>query len=176
LGSKLQQAQRFHGDTSGEVPLKSGELHYVSIPGSLIEERAGQRTFVGGSQGISIPIGTIGGRGIRYRFARMKGHVVQAPAVATVIDEGTIVVTNQRVVFEGLRQTRECLFAKLAGTTALNAATYLDMAVRARPASTGPAKPLAAAPPHKPCGDYYLTLKDPMLRRPPEFAVRLRDS
>jgi hypothetical protein len=115
LEEMLAQAQQFHGDSSSEILLKSGERQYVAIAGSVVEDRAGQRTFVGGSQGVSIPIGSIGGRSVRYRVGRMKGHVVQAPPVATAIDQGRIIVTNQRVVFQGIKQTRECLFAKLVG-------------------------------------------------------------
>ena len=130
----LQHAQQFRGDLSGDVLLKSDELHYVSIPGSLIEDRAGQRTFVGGSQGISIPIGTIGGRSIRYRVGKMKGHVVQAPSVATVIDQGTIAVTNRRIVFVGVKQTRECLFAKLVGYEHLDVGdTVISVSNRQKP-------------------------------------------
>ena len=39
--------------------------------------------------------------------------------------------------------------------------------------TTARAKPSAAAPPRKPCNDYYSSQKNPMLQRPPEFAVPL---
>ena len=134
LEQMLQHAQQFHGESSNEVLLKSGELQYVSIPGGIIEDRAGQRTFVAGSQGISFPIGTIGGRSVRYRVGKMKGHVVQAPPVATMIDQGKIIVTNQRVVFEGPKQTRECLFTKLVGYEHLDVGdTVISVSNRQKP-------------------------------------------
>lgn len=134
LEGMLQHAQQFHGESSNAVLLKSGEMQYVSIPGSIVEDRAGQRTFVGGSQGISFPIGAIGGRTVRYRVGKMKGHVVQAPAVATVIDQGKIVVTNQRVVFEGVKQTRESLFTKLVGYEHLDVGdTVISVSNRQKP-------------------------------------------
>lgn len=111
----LTQAQQFHGRESNEILLKKGELLYASIPGGIIEDRAGKREFVAGHQGVSLPIGKIGGRSVRYYVGQTKGHAVQAPPVATLIDTGRIVITNQRVVFQGLKQTRESLFTKLVG-------------------------------------------------------------
>jgi hypothetical protein len=33
----------------------------------------------------------------------------------TLIDSGTVFITNKRVVFQGMKQTRECAFSKLIG-------------------------------------------------------------
>ena len=95
------------------VLLKPGEQQWYVTAGSLIDEVAGQKTWVSGSQGMSIPIGKIGGRSIRYYAGRSKGHSVQAPAHDAVVDTGTIVITSTRVVFLGKKQTKEFLFAKL---------------------------------------------------------------
>jgi hypothetical protein len=52
-------------------------------------------------------------------FAGMAGSAliedrrVQGATTATAIDTGTVYVTNMRVIFQGTRQTRECLFSKL---------------------------------------------------------------
>jgi hypothetical protein len=40
---------------------------------------------------------------------------VQGVPTPTAIDQGTLFVTNERVVFQGTKQTRECLFDKLIG-------------------------------------------------------------
>ena len=61
------------------------------------------------------PIATIGGRPVRYRVGASKGHFVQGTPSPTAIDTGTTYVTDQRVVFRGGKQTRECAFAKLVG-------------------------------------------------------------
>lgn len=112
----LELANTFTGDTDGSVMLKAGEFVFATVTdASLIEDRAGQSQFVGRSQGFSIPVGSIGGHSVRYRVGAMKGHSVAAPPVATAIDHGTVYVTNQRVIFEGGKQTRECLFTKLVG-------------------------------------------------------------
>lgn len=40
---------------------------------------------------------------------------MQGAPTPTAIDTGTVFVTNQRVIFQGAKQTRECAFAKLIG-------------------------------------------------------------
>jgi hypothetical protein len=40
---------------------------------------------------------------------------VQGTPVLTIIDQGTVFVTNRRVVFTGVKQTRQCEYAKLIG-------------------------------------------------------------
>jgi len=50
--------------------------------------------------------------------------------------------------------------------------THPDDSSRWPPSSTtGPAKPWAASPPHKPCNAYCWTPNHPSLRQPPEFAL-----
>jgi hypothetical protein len=96
--------------------LHADEAVYASVAGaSLIEDRRGRGHYVGGSAGISIPVATIGGHAVRYHLGATRGHYEQAPPVPTAIDQGTVFVTNQRVVFQGTHQTRECLFSKLIG-------------------------------------------------------------
>ena len=104
--------------TSEGLMLKPGESLYATVnQASLVEERAGQGHFVAGSQGLSIPIGSLGGHQVRYRVGTTRGHYVAAPPVPTAIDTGTVYVTDQRVVFTGSHQTRECAYAKLLSTT-----------------------------------------------------------
>ena len=109
-------AKNFPGAFSDEIMLKSGEALFFKITGTaLVEERRGQGHYQGSSSGVSIPIGSLHGRSVRYRVGANRGHYVQGAPVLTAIDTGTVFITNQRVVFAGTRQTRECLFAKLIG-------------------------------------------------------------
>ncbi len=57
----------------------------------------------------------VGGRSVRYRVGASKGHYAQGASTPTAIDVGTVFITNQRVIFQGNKQTRECAFAKLIG-------------------------------------------------------------
>jgi hypothetical protein len=112
----LQLAEQFDGVASDEIMLGAGEGLFYTITGaSLIEERRGRGHYEGGSTGVSIPMGSIGGRSVRYRVGATRGHYVQGEPTPTAIDTGTIYVTNKRVVFQGRNQTRECDYAKLIG-------------------------------------------------------------
>lgn len=112
----LALAQGFNGEGSTELMLKPGEAVFAAVSSaSLIEERRGAGHYTGASSGVSIPIGSVGGHAVRYHVGATRGHYVQAPPVPTSIDQGTVYVTNQRVVFQGGRQSRECAFAKLIG-------------------------------------------------------------
>jgi hypothetical protein len=78
------------------VTTKKGERAWLTVPSSLA--RLATRTqWVGGSQGVSFPIGHTG---IRYRVGSFRGHPVEATSITTV-DTGDLVLTNQRLVFIG---------------------------------------------------------------------------
>lgn len=112
----LALAQGFNGESTAQLMLKAGEAVYATVTNAaLVEERRGAGHYTGASSGVSIPIGSLGGHAVRYHVGATRGHYVQAPPVPTAIDHGTVFVTNQRVVFQGRRQTRECAFAKLIG-------------------------------------------------------------
>lgn len=113
---RLTLAETYRGEQSTQMILKAGEAVFAAITGaSLIEDRRGPGEWSGSSSGFSVPIGSIGGRSIRYRTGSSRGHYVQGTPVPTPIDTGTLYVTNQRIVFRGLKQTRECRFDKLIG-------------------------------------------------------------
>ncbi len=112
----LALAQTYSGEASNGIMLKRGEAVFALITGAgLIEDRRGAGQWQGRSSGVSFPIGSIGGRSIRYRVGSSRGHFVQGAPVPTAIDLGTVYVTNQRVVFQGAKQTRECRFDKMVG-------------------------------------------------------------
>jgi hypothetical protein len=112
----IHLAESFAGDTSATILLKAGETVFATVNGaSLIEDRRGAGHWEGHSSGVSVPVGSIGGHAVRYHVGASRGHYVQGSPTATAVDTGTVFVTNQRVIFQGARQTRECLFAKLVG-------------------------------------------------------------
>ncbi len=112
----LDVAQNFDGTGAENILLKKGEAVFYKVTGvALIEDRRGPGHYGGRSQGVSIPIGSLGGRTVRYRVGVNKGHFVQGTPIATAIDTGSCFITNQRVIFQGGKQTRECAFAKLVG-------------------------------------------------------------
>jgi hypothetical protein len=113
--SLLATATSGGGDAEGLV-LHRGEVCYGVLQScSLVEERRGQGHYVGGSTGVSIPIGSLGGRSVRYRVGASRGHYVQGTPTPTAVATGTAYFTNQRIVFTSASQTRECAFSKLVG-------------------------------------------------------------
>lgn len=114
----LELARSFNGSSSSDLALKSGEAVYASVSStSLIEQRQGKGHYEGASAGVSVPIGTVHGQPVRYRVGANRGHFVAGSPIDTAIDTGTVWVTNQRVIFQGAHQTRECDFVKLLGVT-----------------------------------------------------------
>ena len=112
----LTIAQTYEGEGSSEILLSPGEVLFCKVTGAaLIEERRGAGHYQGRSQGVSVPVASIGGRSIRYHIGANKGTFVQGTPVSTAIDTGSVFITSKRVIFQGANQTRECLFAKLIG-------------------------------------------------------------
>ena len=112
----IDTARTFAGTTADGVLLGPGETAFLQIADTeLVEERRGRGTYVGHSQGVSLPVARVGGRQIRYRVGATRGHYVQGEPTPTAVDTGTTTITSSRVVFRGAAQTRECAFAKLIG-------------------------------------------------------------
>jgi hypothetical protein len=110
----VDTARTYTGATDPGLLTGPGETVYLRVDDAqLVEERRGRGTYVGHSQGVSVPVARIGGRQIRYRVGASRGHYVQGEPVATAIDTGTAFVTSSRVVFRGTAQTRECAYTKL---------------------------------------------------------------
>lgn len=101
-------------DPDGLIPLmlKAGEQVFTIAQGAgLVEPRRLPGQWVGRSQGVSVRIA----KGLTYRVGANRGTYQQGAEVPTAIDFGTITVTNQRVVFQGAKQTREWLYSKMLG-------------------------------------------------------------
>ncbi len=112
----LDTAKTSTGSGADSIMLKPGEAVFAKVTNTaLVEDRKGPGHYQGHSQGVSIPIAKVGGRSIRYRVGVNKGHYVSGTPTPTAIDTGTTFITNQRVIFQGGEQTRECAFAKLIG-------------------------------------------------------------
>lgn len=114
LAELVHLAEAFQGTSSDDLMLRPGEAVFYKVTGAaLVEERRGAAQWKGHSHGLSIPVGSVHGRSIRYRVGSTKGHLVQGATVPTAIDRGNFFITNQRTIFQGGKQTRECEFAKL---------------------------------------------------------------
>jgi hypothetical protein len=88
--------------------LKRGEQAYVSVSSRLARRRT-RIHYVGGSQGLSFPIGHTG---IRYRVGTFRGQPVQQQYLGQV-DTGTLVLTNQRLAFIGTSKSAAVPITKI---------------------------------------------------------------
>jgi hypothetical protein len=131
----LALAQTFAGEPTTELLLHRGEALIGKVTNvALIEERKGPGRWQGRSSGVSVPVASLGGHAVRYHVGASRGHYVQGTPHPTAIDTGTVFITNQRLVFEGQAQTRECAFAKLLGYQhGADGSTTLSVSNRQRP-------------------------------------------
>lgn len=114
LAQALDLAQAGGISDQSEIPLqlKKGEQAFVAIRGvALVEPRRLPGQWVGRSQGVSFRIA----KGVSYRVGASRGTYQQGAEVPTPIDNGTATITNRRVVFQGMKQSREWQFSKLLG-------------------------------------------------------------
>ena len=124
LGERLLKAVEACRDGSNavsvEMVLKKGEHSIWSGPAGLIETRKTAGGYVGKSRGVSIPIGHTG---LRYRVGASSGTFVPGKEYQSVVDSGTVTLSNQRVVFTGQKESREWSFSKWLGADANSSET-----------------------------------------------------
>ena len=108
----LEETRDFTGATDTALILKKGELAYQTLNGAgLIEPRRLPGSWQGRSSGYSFHVA----KGVNYRIGASRGTYKQGDEVPQIIDVGTITITNQRVVFQGTKASREWAYAKLLG-------------------------------------------------------------
>ena len=77
---------------------------------SLVEMRSRKRTYKGTSHGLSIRVA----KGVYYRPSKHSGAISETVDEWAVLDDdGALAISNQRVVYTGMRFSREFLFSKL---------------------------------------------------------------
>src|SRR3954449_9992434 len=101
LGKMINSARSYRGmpDAGGSsIVLKKNERVFFFLPAvSLVEVQRGPGHYMGGYSGFSFRIT----KGIRYNVGGSRGTYVQGAEQLKVTDEGSVTVTNQRVVFVG---------------------------------------------------------------------------
>ena len=113
--------------------MKKGEFALWSGPAAYHESRRQAGTYVGRSSGVSIPIGG----GIRYRTGAMKGTFVPGPETQQTIDQGTVLMTTARLIFNGSNRSQEWSFAKWTGAEASSDETNYMFHVSNRQKASG---------------------------------------
>lgn len=88
---------------------QKGEHTLWSATGVFHETGRTASTYVGGSSGVSIPVGG----GIRFRVGAMKGQVIPGEELQVDKDQGVVMLTTERLIFTGPIKTHEWNFDKL---------------------------------------------------------------
>ena len=119
-----------YGAAEVESPLilKRGEKAAMVMPATFARKQS-RRQWVGGSQGLSFPIGHTG---IRYRVGSFHGHPIEQQFLAH-LDAGQLVVTNQRIAFIGPLKSTTIPLAKLLHVECYSDAVAVFMEGRENP-------------------------------------------
>ncbi|MDA8026441.1 MAG: hypothetical protein M0T78_07885 [Actinomycetota bacterium] len=92
--------------TNNTLNLQKGEGVYIQVHNvSLLGDVKSAGHYVSGHQGISIPIGSLGGRSVRYNVGRSKGHYEAGATHEAGVDTGQFYITNTRIIFVGTKKT-----------------------------------------------------------------------
>jgi len=99
--------------------LKKGEISIWTGHAVLHEARKGAGHFEGQSNGMSFRIA----KGVTYRVGATRGTYVSGPETQTILDNGIVLLTNNRLLFTGTNQTKEWAFEKWLGAECNEAQT-----------------------------------------------------
>lgn len=99
---------------SNQTIQKKGEIVLWTAQGQFHEAGRGAGSFQGSSQGFSIPVVA----GIRYRVGATRGTYVSGDPIQKYAEVGDVVLTTDRVLFNGMFNTKEWAFAKWNGAAA----------------------------------------------------------
>jgi len=107
---------------------KRGEHTLWSATGIFHETGRTPSSYVGGSSGVSIPVGA----GIRFRVGAMRGQVIPGEELQMDKDQGVVMLTTDRLIFTGPIKTQQWDFDKLlmASTTDDESDYFLNVSNR----------------------------------------------
>ena len=107
--------------TNNTLNLQKGEGVYIQVHKvSLLGDVKSAGHYVSGYQGVSIPIGSLGGRTIRYKVGRSKGHYVAGTTHEATVDTGELYITNARIVYAGNKKTTVIPLSTVVSANVLN--------------------------------------------------------
>jgi hypothetical protein len=93
---------------------KAGEIVLWTAKGQFHEAGRGAGTYQSSSQGFSIPVVA----GIRYRVGATRGTYVSGDPIQKYGEVGDVILTTNRVLFNGMFNTKEWAFSKWNGAAA----------------------------------------------------------
>ena len=107
---------------------KPGERTLWSATGVFHETGRTPSSYVGGSGGVSIPVGG----GVRFRVGAMRGQVITGEELQMDKEQGVVMLTTERLIFTGPIKTQEWNFDKLLqiSTTADESDYFINVSNR----------------------------------------------
>jgi len=111
VAKAFELAAKGEDSADNETVQKDGEIVLWRGKGQFHEAGRGAGQFVGASQGISVPVVA----GIRYRVGATRGTYVSGDPIQKYGEVGDVFLTTQRVLFNGMFNTKEWLFSKWNG-------------------------------------------------------------
>jgi hypothetical protein len=99
---------------SNQTIQKAGEIVLWTAQGQFHEAGRGAGQYSATSQGLSIPVVA----GIRYRVGATRGTYVSGDPIQKYGEVGDVILTTNRVLFNGMFNTKEWLFSKWNGAAA----------------------------------------------------------
>ena len=112
--SAFELAAKGEDAVSNLTVQKDGEVVLWRGQGQFHQAARGAGQYVGSSQGFSIPVVA----GIRYRVGATRGTYVSGDPVQKYAEVGDVVLTTQRLMFNGMFNTKEWIFSKWNGAAA----------------------------------------------------------
>jgi hypothetical protein len=112
---------------------KAGEIVLWRGQGQFHEAGRTAGHYEGSSQGISIPVVA----GIRYRVGAMRGSFVPGNEIQVYKEVGDVVLTTDRLMFNGMMNTKEWAFSKWNGAATSNDETDFIFHVSNRQKTSG---------------------------------------
>ena len=113
---------------------QKGEKAYFKLDNvSLTEWRSTGSTYQGGSQGVSFRIA----KGVSYRVGQSRGTLTKNPEQLQVVDQGSAIFTDKRIVFAGTKSNREWDFSKMVNVDVGTNGIYVNIAVSNRQKISG---------------------------------------
>lgn len=103
------EASKGEDAVSNTLTQKAGERTLWQAPAIFHEAGRTPSQYVGGSSGVSIPIGG----GIRFRVGAMRGQVIPGEELQMDKDEGIALLTTDRLIFVGSIKSQQWDFDKL---------------------------------------------------------------
>ncbi len=100
--------------------LQDNEIAHFVIQANLVEEKVINRTYQGGSSGLSFRVAS----GVTFRVGRQRGTMVSQTGLVEV-DSGLFVITNKRFMFKGCKKSFAYTFKQLIGHSVYNDGIHL---------------------------------------------------